>query len=64
MRDIEFMTDVDVATMLRCHRGSVDRLARFGKIPKPIKVGGRNLWPARELRDHIERLMAQRECAA
>ena len=35
----QMLTDKEVAGVLKLHRSSVWRLARIGKIPKPVKVG-------------------------
>lgn len=45
------------------HVESVARLAREGKLPKPIKLGGpsaRCFWPEAELQAFIDTKMAER----
>lgn len=45
---------LDVEQKINLHRVTMLRLAKAGKFPKPLKVGGRWLWRNSE----IEQLMA------
>ena len=52
MKDIEqLLTDKDVASVLKLSRSSVWRLAKEGKLPKPIKIGGcSSRWKQSEIK--------------
>jgi prophage regulatory protein len=56
MNDLEQMlTDKEVANVLKLSRSSVWRLARAGKLPKPVKVGlNAARWKQSELKDFME----------
>lgn len=45
----------DVCRLLRTSPRNLRRLIAKGKFPKPIPVGQRRLWPARIVREWIER---------
>jgi prophage regulatory protein len=56
MNDLEQMlTDKEVAGVLKLSRSSVWRLARAGKLPKPVKVGlNAARWKKSELKAFME----------
>ncbi len=45
----ELLTLADVASLMRCSRRSVARLADAGKMPHGLKVGGMRRWRRAEL---------------
>ena len=47
------VTDIEVAEAMRVHVKAVQRLAREGRLPKPVRVAGK--W--RFLREEFERWM-------
>lgn len=51
----QMLTDKEVAGVLKLHRSSVWRLARIGKIPKPVKVGfNAARWKQSELKAFMD----------
>ena len=51
----QMLTDKEVASVLKLSRSSVWRLARVGKIPKPVKVGfNAARWKYSELKAFME----------
>ena len=56
MNDLEQMlTDKEVANVLKLSRSSVWRLAKLGKLPKPVKVGlNAARWKQSELKAWME----------
>ncbi len=56
VNDLEQMlTDKEVANVLKISRSSVWRLAKLGKLPKPVKVGlNAARWKKSELKTWID----------
>jgi excisionase family DNA binding protein len=39
-----YATASDLATLLRCHRATIHRLVRIGRLPKAHRFGGLVRW--------------------
>lgn len=53
------VADKVVAELLSCHRTQVWRMAREGRLPKPIKIGlNSTRWRVSEVREAIAKLAA------
>jgi predicted DNA-binding transcriptional regulator AlpA len=52
--DNKIYTIDDLATELRSCRKTIDRDIRRGKLPKPIRAGGKLSWIGSVLREHFE----------
>lgn len=46
---------------IRLTRYSLWRLAKEKRFPAPVKIGGRNMWIAREIDAYIEQRIAERD---
>ncbi|MHB1188754.1 helix-turn-helix transcriptional regulator [Thiobacillus sp.] len=57
--DSALVPDLTIAELLSCHRTSVWRMARDGKLPKPIKTGMNSTrWRVGEIRAALAKLAA------
>lgn len=57
--DSALVPDLIVAELFSCHRTQVWRMAREGRLPKPIKIGlNSTRWRVSEVREAIAKLAA------
>lgn len=57
--DSALVPDLTIAELLSCHRTQVWRMAREGRLPKPIKIGLNSArWKVGEIRAVLAKLAA------
>ncbi len=52
----QIMTKADLAALIQLSARSVERLARTGKLPAPIVIGGSRRWRRSEVEAWLDRL--------
>ena len=43
---VQSLTTADMMAVLRCSRQTVKRMVADGRLPAPVRIGHRLLWPA------------------
>ncbi len=60
--DTRFVTDLELAARFRVSRTTIWRWAAAGKLPRPVRLGGRTTrWAADEVDAAIAKWMADRD---
>jgi predicted DNA-binding transcriptional regulator AlpA len=50
------LTVEDLERLLKVTRRTIARLCLTGRLPRPVKVGGRNRWRTSDLREYLRGL--------
>ena len=52
--DNDLLMDVEMlCELLHCHPSTVTRAVNRGELPRPAKIGSRNIWRAGDIRRHL-----------
>jgi predicted DNA-binding transcriptional regulator AlpA len=66
---LSFLTTQDLQALFDCCDETIHNAVKRGELPPPVKVGGRNIWSAECIQQHLAqrleaaRMQAEREQA-